>query len=168
MRFKAETISSLSDRLPDALIDLWDADSFIDGGPVPGANRQHVFDFDDGLRMIINREIQNKKETFHISASPQDGPMLGNRDPDKCAVHNAIQFVVRRLNDIGLMDIIGEDVNYCVVITERGIIHLLARREDDFDEIRVDGDERPPEDITMTLGSAYGDNYERRHPEGND
>ena len=33
MRFKAEPISALTDR--DALIDLWDVDSFSDGAPTP-------------------------------------------------------------------------------------------------------------------------------------
>ena len=68
--FKPETIEALKVRYPAALERVFDVRELT--GPVddrPGLKREHVFDFEDGLRLIVSREMHDRGLCLHLSAS---------------------------------------------------------------------------------------------------
>lgn len=73
-----ETIAQAKARLQQALIPVYDGLEYLTGTatkPRPGVLRKHVFDFHDGMRLIISRDISsaNNKPAVHVSASIADG-----------------------------------------------------------------------------------------------
>ena len=63
--FKPETFEGIKARLPIALVDVYE----IHTEPRPGLQRKHVFDFQDGVRMIISRDAVDGDSCVHVSAS---------------------------------------------------------------------------------------------------
>jgi hypothetical protein len=69
--FEAEPLESLRERYPRAIADLVDVESVNLGLQYdPGSERKHVFDTEDGIRLIISREDQGEDgKVIHFSAS---------------------------------------------------------------------------------------------------
>jgi hypothetical protein len=54
-----EAVDALRARYPDAVIDVYDHNAIATGRQgLPGNQPKHVFDFPDGLRLIISRDRQ--------------------------------------------------------------------------------------------------------------
>jgi hypothetical protein len=67
--FEPETIERLRARYPKAIKSIWHADE-VTTNHHPGGHREHVFDFESGLRLLISRDILADEEPLiHISAS---------------------------------------------------------------------------------------------------
>lgn len=68
MKFEPEPDELLKSRFPAALRKVWNPDlAYMDR---PGLHREHVFDFDCGLRMIISRDrLKPDEAPIHISVS---------------------------------------------------------------------------------------------------
>ncbi len=66
-----EPLSSLQARYPHALEHLYDVSDIVArGGIRPGECATNVFDFEDGLRLIISRQLfPDNVEVLHVSAS---------------------------------------------------------------------------------------------------
>jgi hypothetical protein len=73
--FEPEPIASMRARYALARKPLYDQQAVANGlVPAPSGFRQHVFDFEDGLRLIISRDRDpNGLVGVHLSASAQDG-----------------------------------------------------------------------------------------------
>lgn len=69
MEYKPETIEELKARYPAALERIWTLEQ-VAAGDRPGLERKYVFDFPDGLRMIISKtEFEDKVVREHLSVS---------------------------------------------------------------------------------------------------
>jgi hypothetical protein len=71
--FEPESPSALRERFPAALDRVFD---YREGAPaeLPSGLRAHVFDFEDGVRMIVSRDMEGKGEVYlHVSASVEPG-----------------------------------------------------------------------------------------------
>src|SRR5262245_30169010 len=68
---RPESIASMRDRYKKALVKIWETDKgFSDR---PGLHREHVFDFEDGMRLLVSTDRMPDLEIItHISASCGD------------------------------------------------------------------------------------------------
>lgn len=70
--FQPETIEQLKARYPKALIKTWiPEDKPIENGEPsrPGLCRDNVFDFEDGIRLVISMDLMNDEVVQHLSGS---------------------------------------------------------------------------------------------------
>lgn len=70
--FDAEFTSSMVKRYPDAILETYVTDGVEKKEDMKmrlGENREHVFDFYDGIRLIISKEMLKSKEYIHLSGS---------------------------------------------------------------------------------------------------
>ena len=69
--FIPEPLAALQQRFLAALEVICDIQRIESGStPRPGTQRQHVFDWEDGVRMIISRDqLENRHVVVHLSAS---------------------------------------------------------------------------------------------------
>ena len=82
--FKPEPEAALKARVPAALEVVYDQkvayynrEVAKDMSKAPSGNRAHVFDFEDGLRLIISRDAIEKKMYVHVSASLEmENPLM--------------------------------------------------------------------------------------------
>jgi len=73
--FEAEPDDTIRARLHKALNPVYIQELIEKGGPRPGQFRKHVFDFTDGVRMIVSIERPNvaADKVLHVSFSVVDG-----------------------------------------------------------------------------------------------
>jgi len=68
--FLPEMLDDLCKRLPQALEPVYDVDLCLKGmQTMPGAQRRHIFDCEDGLRLIVSRDWIDGRAITHLSAS---------------------------------------------------------------------------------------------------
>jgi hypothetical protein len=69
--FQIEPLEQMQARFPEALEPIWDAtDEAALELNRPGMHRAHVFDFQNGLRLLISRDVLDDiKPMIHVSAS---------------------------------------------------------------------------------------------------
>lgn len=84
----------------------------------PGKKRQHVFDCEDGMRMIISRDYAGNDEVFHISASVEDAIWKGPFD------ERLLKQMKERFAAISGSSIPN---NSTFIVTEKGIPHWFFR-----------------------------------------
>jgi hypothetical protein len=65
-----ESLEKMKARFPAALAEFVDVEE-VGRNPAkaPGKNRKHVFDFADGMRLVVSTDIIEKKVLVHISVS---------------------------------------------------------------------------------------------------
>jgi|SRR5688572_4008147 len=112
--FNPEPLESLKARFPKAIDTIWGKIKTEDR---PGMYREHVFDFEDGLRMIISREVLIDPEpVIHVSAS-----WANNRPPRlKNVIIEIVTGKYRSLTD-------GLEKLELVYVTSGGIPHFFVR-----------------------------------------
>lgn len=73
LEFKPESYEEMKERYPLAVKDLIDTnlvkEGFIDP---PSRDRKHVFDYPDGLRLIVSLDLAEGRKFLHVSASGND------------------------------------------------------------------------------------------------
>jgi hypothetical protein len=86
-----EPVEALRARYPRALEPVYDAVAIRDRGATrPGEVAANVFDFEDGMRLIINRERMPDGElVLHVSASVRNGSALGGELRDAARTKSA-------------------------------------------------------------------------------
>jgi|SRR5215467_3399354 len=69
MEFKSESLEQLKAKFPKALERVWDVEAT--DGDRPGLHREHVFDFKDGMRLLISKDqfLEHGDPDVHVSAS---------------------------------------------------------------------------------------------------
>lgn len=78
--FQPETTAQAAARIGAALEPLIDGESVQIGAQSrPGLFRRHVFDFEDGLRLIISRDDLGSGPQLHVTASIQPQTRLWKR-----------------------------------------------------------------------------------------
>lgn len=74
-----QTLEVMRSRLPKAIKELINPKECVRTGYYPSKERVHVFDWEDGLRLIVTRELQQFgqwEQCLHLSASfPPESPM---------------------------------------------------------------------------------------------
>jgi hypothetical protein len=120
--FLPEPLASLRSRYPAALAEPCDTESSRLGTSFrPGETRRCVFDCEDGLRLIISRDLHDGLELLHVSASINPGSRLWNtlRDgrsgPDEFA-----SLAEGRFRDISGDN---EPLDLALISPEKGIPH---------------------------------------------
>lgn len=72
--FCPEPLDALRARFPEALRTVHDPELIASGlQRMPGTLRSNVFDFDDGLRLIVSVDKYRRIDRLHLSASPFTG-----------------------------------------------------------------------------------------------
>ena len=76
--FEPENLEALRARLPAALKARYDVEAVARKvGRRPGELREHVFDFDDGIRCIVSIDFyRNDPPLLHLSVGVQEGTKL--------------------------------------------------------------------------------------------
>lgn len=70
--FKPQPVEAMRRRYLAALRHEYDVARVLEGlEPRAGTHRRHVFDFHDGIRLILSRDRMNKLQLLHASASLQ-------------------------------------------------------------------------------------------------
>jgi hypothetical protein len=65
-----ESLEIIKARFPKALEPVWRISKIVKpGAKRPGLYREHVFDFEDGIRMIASRDTDGKETWLHLSFS---------------------------------------------------------------------------------------------------
>lgn len=94
--FAPESLESLKARYPAAVeraIDL--AGALGDPGDFPGLNRRHVFDFDDGLRLIVSLDDHGPRGGVELHASASAAPKSPLRRSIAAGFVDAERFLER-------------------------------------------------------------------------
>jgi hypothetical protein len=72
--FSPQPIDRLKERFKTALSKSYSVSSVTDGKTErPGTKPEHVFDFENGIRLIISRDYHNGEEYIHVSGSFDPG-----------------------------------------------------------------------------------------------
>jgi len=84
---------------------------------MPGEHRRHVFDLEDGLRVIVSRDSLNKEQYLHVSFSCSRGFVERNGGP-----LNAVFAAVGIVKKLG-----GADTDKApdIELSSQGAYHLL-------------------------------------------
>lgn len=69
-----QPLATLKQRFADAVKDVYNVETIAaNPGDRPGQKEQHIFDFEDGIRLIVSRDRFKEKEVLHFSASVFEG-----------------------------------------------------------------------------------------------
>lgn len=72
--FEPQDIDVMRIRYPDAVADLLSPADHLKGEPV-GNQRKHCFDFKNGIKLVISKDIVGSARMIHISGSAQSAGM---------------------------------------------------------------------------------------------
>lgn len=115
LNWEPEPAEKMAKRFETALKRVYDVDLIAqEESDRPGEHRENVFDFKDGIRIIVSLEIHDGVRFVHISGSSQN-PM---------SVQDLSKRILGKIITISKMNISGV-VNAWVANT--GIIHFLFR-----------------------------------------
>ena len=117
--FDAESTEALEARFAAAFEGVYDADEIRRGDVKrPGQQRRHVFDFEDGMRMIVSRERMGAECVVHVSASlTEDSPLL----PGIGSLGEIVQKAQLRFQGMVDRDLVHRNT----AVTGGGVIHFL-------------------------------------------
>jgi hypothetical protein len=119
--FEPESGVLLAKRYPAAVERVYDLHEMWDKRR-PGLNRQHVFDFEDGLRLIVSRERHDSDEVMlHWSASIDEGHL---QRPPFQDVQDFTNFVMEHMSTLW-DEPGGKQGNVHVKSSAEGIIHFF-------------------------------------------
>jgi len=118
--FQPEPEIVLKARYEDAVRDLVDIRE-LEKKPEkrPGIHRKHVFDFYDGLRLIVSRDTDGDDVFTHYSASMHPDGAFDN-------LQGFVMFVVSHINELRSTPMEGRAK---VFGTDKGIVHVMYDEE---------------------------------------
>jgi hypothetical protein len=101
--FSAEPLRKMRERYPKALEDVYDAESINLGVMAPpGDQRKHVFDFHDGIRIVVSRDSLLDGRFLHVRGAikkvPESARILDHiRDRGLSHPPRFVRYLLRRL-----------------------------------------------------------------------
>lgn len=114
--FEPESIEKLKERLPKALEKIWKVTNPMPDRP--GLHREHVFDFESGIRLLISRDqLKREKPEIHVSASWEFNPPNSIRE-----MH---LLVINSYRALG-----GKDIINFIGFSNKNIPHWIVIKED--------------------------------------
>ena len=138
--FEPESIESLKARYPEAMKDTYDPNDIKDDPTQsPGKQRKHVFDFEDGLRLIASRDQMKESELdpiTHYSVSVVESICNVNQFKDLAAF---VGWAIKHINQIRPKEMTGQLITQG---TETGIVHMFY---DESETIDLKGMVSPPD-----------------------
>lgn len=115
LNFEPEPDIVLRARYPEAIKDKINARDIMVGiVPTPGKFRKHVFDFTDGLRLIISREAHDEGTYLHFSASMNDVNTMPMPEFMQFVVEHVVRVTGGALS--GMME---------AEMSDGGVLHLV-------------------------------------------
>jgi hypothetical protein len=111
--FEPEPITRLASRYGAAVQDVVNANA--------GQDRRYVFDCQDGLRLIISREVQGDDQHIHISASMIEGTALYSSAVAGIVTPQA--FLRQAANRFRLISQDSRELHFVGFSREKGIPH---------------------------------------------
>ena len=120
--FEPEPGFQLEQRYKDAVEKIYPL-AEMDGPDRPSLNRKHVFDFQDGLRLIISREkYDNGEIVLHWSASVDEKHLKEDEFAD---LSQFMKFVMEHMAE--LWGYVKVDGRVLVKSTDKGIFHFFLK-----------------------------------------
>lgn len=122
--YDAEPFAELRARYAAALEPVYDPVKLIEGNYIrPGEQRRHVFDFTDGLRLIISRDVLDDLPVIHVSASVKPHTDLYRELAtgliNIAAFNRLVDWRFRELDETRHLELLG-------VSDGKGIPHFIA------------------------------------------
>jgi hypothetical protein len=112
--FQPETTEQLKARFEKAMETVYDADAIMnESTDRPVLHREHVFDFEDGIRLIISKDKTMGRVYLHVSASCQSQKVMTETD--------MLNEILTKMEAIG-PELEGKGI---VQTTEGGIVHFV-------------------------------------------
>jgi len=90
----------------------------------PGQKPEHVFDFDDGIRLIISRDRFNEKEVLHFSGSVLPGYPIETGLPPRLYLAKFLGECTEKITK--LSGCRTSDVKLVAITQEKGIPHWIV------------------------------------------
>jgi hypothetical protein len=125
LKFKPLTVSEHRNRWSAALVKVWEygipLDSIADHlGDRPGQHREHLFDFHDGIRLIVSADKYGDGTYLHVSVSvstESEAEKAIKLESGRCCLQKLDVLVNERVRGMG-----GPPLTACVVVEE--IVHF--------------------------------------------
>jgi hypothetical protein len=112
--FKPETVDKLAERFDKALDSVVNVEQL--GKMRPGMNRKHVFDFEDGLRMIVSVDDFQQIRYLHLSGS------LHKEQPKPINNMDLLQMMVAKMLLLNGKSFSGVGNT---TLSKGGVVHLV-------------------------------------------
>ncbi len=126
----AEPLDALRARYPQALAHVYDTDAIRDHGAIrPGECAGNVFDFEDGLRLIISRERIDAGVVLHISASLQAKTRLADKLRRSGGTAARLQIEFMRAAEKRFRELSGNEQALDFVFWTQGMIPHWQQKE---------------------------------------
>jgi hypothetical protein len=116
--FKPEPLKQLIERYPQALTTTYDVEKIADGSSKdrPGLHPENIFDFEDGIRIIVSTDLLEGNYYTHFSGSSQQ-----NVKQDDLIKH-VIEKIKLFTND-------QQEGKTQLAISKAGVIHILFQTD---------------------------------------
>jgi hypothetical protein len=122
LSFQPETIEDMKRRFPLAIAESILVSDIVSGKILPIIDdRSHVFDFSDGMRLIVSRDKLKKEEILHISATG-DSDYLKTIKSE--GIDGIIEDMILRISALRGKKAEAEPEIY---LAPDGVIHILFR-----------------------------------------
>ena len=125
--YEPETLSDMKLRFHAAVDSVVYIDKVRSGEQVsPSKLRKHVFDFPDGMRMIVSREdLGDGKVFYHASASGTEAYGESIRDEGISGVVEDLMLRLAALRDTHPIKQVSS------FVSQKGMLHIMFPEEDD-------------------------------------
>jgi hypothetical protein len=118
--FKPETVEEMKNRFAPVLATLFSIEAIEQGKcKRPGEIRDFIFDFRDGMRLIVSREHLEKTCHLHVSASMTPESKLTYISVP--ALRNDIIYRLKQIHDIEY------EIEDVFMTKPSGVVHLLLK-----------------------------------------
>lgn len=121
--FEPKSVESMRARYPEAVKETFTMEMVL-GGNRPGKHRKHVFDFEDGLRVIVSKEpLLDGNTALHFSFSFKDDSefyekLKGEQDTAK----KCTEMIAEHVESMGGPAKTVKPLS--IFVSEGGILHL--------------------------------------------
>lgn len=119
--FEPQPMAALQERFAEALRRVFD---YRAGVPdeIPSGLREHVFDFEDGVRMIVSRDMEDEGGVYlHVSASVEPGMLYATLITTRViTAQDFLRRVERRFAQLSGQE---EPLEFCGFTRGKGVPH---------------------------------------------